>query len=123
MNALVRWLDSRSAFRVVQVVAAAALVLSVFVGVKQYRLASCLADYNDRSARATGARTEAAEQDRQAQDRLFQAFSDASNPAKVPPAQARQYAQAAFKRFLEERAEANEQRARNPFPAPPAEVC
>lgn len=120
---VVVWLDSRSAFRAVQVMAALALFLSVFVGVKQYRLATCLADYNDRSAQATAARTEAAERDRAAQDRMWQAFADAGDPAKVPPAQARKYAADAFQTFLKERAEANKRRAQNPLPAPPSEVC
>ena len=117
------WLDSRGASRAVQVVALLALLLSVYVGVKQYRLASCLASYNDRSAKATGARTEAAERDRAAQDAMWQAFADAGDPQKVPPAQAQAYAKAAFEKFLKDRAQANAQRASNPLPAPPSEVC
>lgn len=117
------WLDSRQAFRMVQIVALVALVLSVYVGVKQYRLASCLASYNDRSAKATAARTVAAERDRNAQDAMWQAFADAGDPQKVPPAQASAYAKAAFEKFLKDRAQANEQRAKNPLPAPPSQVC
>lgn len=122
-HAVARWLDSRGAFRVVQAAAAAALLLSILIGVKQYTLASCLADYNDRSARATGARAEAAERDRAAQDRLWQAVDDSMNPQKVAPAQARDHVRAAFVQFLADRRAANEQRANNPPPAPPSQAC
>lgn len=117
------WLDSPAARRVMTLLAVASMGLSVFVLAKQYQLTDCLAAYNDRSAQATGARTEAAERDRSAQDRMWQAFADAGDPAKVPPDQAQAYAKAAFERFLKDRAEANKQRAQNPLPAPPSQVC
>lgn len=122
-QAVGRWLDSRAAFRAVQVVAALALLLSIFVGVKQYRLASCLASYNDRSAKATGARAEAAERDRAAQDALWQAIADTTDPNKVPPGHANAHIKQAFITFLAAREEANRQRRENPAPAPPSEVC
>lgn len=122
-NAFVGWLDSRAANRMVQLVAVIALILSGYIGFRQYSLASCLADYSDRSARSSAARADAAEHDRQAQDAMWQAFADASDPAKVPPEKAHEYADAAFKSFLADRVEANRQRANNPPPAPPSQVC
>ncbi len=108
---------------VVKVVAIIALVLSLIGLWRWNELAGCLASYADRSARATGARSDAAERDRLAQDALWQAIADASDPAKVPPAQAGDYVRKAFATFLAARAEANKKRAENPPPAPPSEAC
>ncbi len=107
----------------VKVVAIVALLLSL-VGLWRWNeLGNCLADYADRSAAATGARADAAERDRLAQDKLWQAFADASDPGKVPPGQAGDFVRKAFAQFLSDRADANRQRAENPPPPPPAEVC
>ena len=116
-------LDSKVVTRAIQVVAVASLLLAVSVAGKQYSLTDCLARYQDRSAKATGARTEAAERDRLAQDALWQAIADASDPAKVPPSQAGAHVRKAFAAFLAARESANRQRAENPAPAPPSEVC
>lgn len=107
----------------VKVAAVASLVLAIVVGVRQYELASCLADYNNAAAAATSARSAAADQDRQAEDAMWQAFADASDPKKVPPAQAQKYAMDAFNRFLASRRSAQDQRAHNPLPRPPSQTC
>lgn len=107
----------------VRIAAGLALVVSFGLGVVQYRYQWCKAGYDDRAARAAAARAAAAEQDRQAEDAMWQAFADAADPSKVPPVQARDYAKAAFARFLSSREQAREQRADNPLPAPPSQVC
>lgn len=117
------WLDSKAVTRAIQVVAILSLLSAFFVGLRQYKLADCLADFADRNAKATSARADAAERDRLAQDRLWQAFADATNPQKVPPAQAGDHVRKAFAQFLQDREAANKQRAQNPPPPPPAQVC
>lgn len=123
VNRVWRWLDSPAARRFMQLLAVISLVLSLFVLARQNSLTNCLSRYNDRAAKATAARTAAAEQDREAQDKMWQAFADAGDPNKVPPDKARDYAATAFKEFLLSRAEANLRRSQNPLPAPPSEVC
>jgi len=108
----ITWLDSRTAIRIVQVMAAVALVLSVGVGFKQYQLTGCIARYNEANNISQRARSEAADLDRQAQDQLFRAISD--DP---------QHAFDRLRQYNDTRAEADAQRARNPIPAPPSETC
>lgn len=107
----------------VRIVAMLSLLASIAFGVRYYGYTACQAAWSDKTARSAAARTEAAEADRRAQDRMWQAFADASDPTKVPPGQARQYARDAFNRFLADRAEADRKRAENPAPRPPSEVC
>lgn len=117
------WLGTSAAARVTQVIAIGSLLLSFFVLGKQVSLTSCVAAYNDRASAATAARVIASEQDRRAEDDMWQAFADAADPSKVPPAQARQHATDAFNQFIATRADARRQRAENPFPAPPSKAC
>lgn len=109
-----------------------ALVRIVLVGVvvaggvvtyQWQEFAACVADYQDAAAESTRARSAAADQDRAAEDAMWQAFADAGDPTKVKPAEAQQYARAAFQKFLRERADARRQRADNPLPAPPSRTC
>lgn len=106
------WLDSRSAIRIVQIMAAIALVLSVGIAVRQYQLTSCVARYNERSNESQRARAEAADSDRKALDDMLQVVAD--NPRG---------AFEAIKHYNQVRAQADAQRARNPIPAPPSETC
>jgi len=108
----VRALDSRPAFRLVQLFAVAALMLSVFIGVQQAQLTKCLAEYNEASNRSQAARYAAAEQDRQAQDELFRSI------AEQPRAGI-----AALREYNASRDEANATRRANPLPAPPSQRC
>lgn len=107
-----RALDSRTASRAVFIVAAVALVMSMWVGVKQSQFTRCVAEYNNASSVATSARQVAADQDRQAQDDMFRAI--AADP-KTGLDQIRQY--------NELRARADEARRQNPQPAPPSQSC
>lgn len=108
---------------VLRAVAILSLVVSGVVAAQTHSYVACKRRYDDRSAKATAARADAADHDRSAENAMWQAFADASDPNKVPPAQARQYAADAFTKFLRDRATANRQRTDNPPPAPPSEVC
>ncbi|TAK89378.1 MAG: hypothetical protein EPO06_12005 [Burkholderiaceae bacterium] len=123
VHATKKWLSSRAAIALAQFVALAALILSVFIGVQWRNFVNCLANYNDQYAAVTATRAAAADRDRAAEDAMWQAFQDAGNPAKVPPAQARQYAREAFDRYLAARQQARDDRARNPLPSPPKQAC
>lgn len=112
MTPVVRALNSTAADMAVKVIAVVALVLSVYIGVQQVQLTQCLAEYNEASNRATAARTEAAAQDRAAQDELFR------NIAEQPRTGIE-----ALRRYNEQRDQANETRRRNPLPAPPSQRC
>lgn len=107
-------MDSRPAWRAAQIVAFLSLFLSVAVGAKQYSLASCLADYNNQSAQASGQRLDAAEADRRALDEML---------ASVVNAKERSAAGAALRAYVDARADADAKRARNPLPAPPSVSC
>lgn len=63
-----RFLDSHTVTRILQVAAAASLILAITIGVRQLSLANCLAHYSNSSAVATAARAEAASQDRKADE-------------------------------------------------------
>ncbi len=105
-------------------VALVAVVLvgtAVVAGWKEF--SECVADYQDKAAAATRARAAAADTDRQAEDDMWQAFADAGDPTKVPPAEAQAYAKKAFQAFLKQRADARRQRAASPLPAGPSNTC
>jgi hypothetical protein len=115
-----RWLDSRAATRVIQVVAIVSLLLALFVGLRQYSLADCLSRYADDNAKASAQRLLAAEQDRKAWDDVI---SEVAAARSAPPGEGGKRVAEAFDRYLQQRAEADEQRRRNPPPAPPSERC
>ena len=115
-----RWLNLDTANR------ALTLLLLAFVGyhaVNYQNYVECVAAYQDRQAASNAARAAAADLDRGAEDDMWQAFADAGDPTKVPPAQAREYARAAFEKFLRIRSDARQQRAKNPLPEGPSEAC
>lgn len=111
-RAAVNWLDSRQAARTVWIVAVATLALCAVLAVKQYHLTRCQAAYAEASNTSQRARAEAAELDRQAQDRLFQSIADKPRSAIE-----------SLRIYNEQRAQANAQRAKNPIPAPPSTNC
>ncbi len=115
-----RWLDSRAATRIIQLVAIASLILALFVGLRQYALADCLSTYSDDNARASAQRLLAAEQDRKALDEMI---SQVAGARSAPPAEAGRQVSDAFDKYLRQRAEADAQRKRNPPPPPPSERC
>lgn len=108
----IAWLDSRTAIRIVQVMAAIALIVSVGIAVQQYRLTGCVARYNERSNESQRARAEAADSDRKALDDMLQVVADDPRQAIV-----------AIRHYNDVRARADAQRANNPIPAPPSETC
>lgn len=108
----IAWLDSRAAIRIVQVMAAIALVLSAGVGVRQYQLTGCVARYNERSNESQRARAQAADADRKALDDMLQVVADNPRQSIV-----------AIKHYNEIRAQADAQRSSNPIPPPPSETC
>lgn len=99
------------------------LVMTCYVLVQYRGFSECVAKYDDQAARSTQARSAAADQDRQAEDAMWQAFADAGDPTKVKPADAQAYAKTAFEKFLNQRASARKQRADHPLPASPSQVC
>lgn len=99
------------------------LVITCYVLVQYRGFSECVATYDDQAARAGQARAAAADQDRQAEDAMWQAFADAGDPTKVKPADAQAYAKAAFQKFLAQRASARKQRTEHPLPAGPSQVC
>lgn len=115
------WLDAPMVTRMIQIVAIVSLGLALFVGLRQYQLADCLAQYNDDNAKSSGQRLEAAEQDRKALDDMMSEVAAARSAAS--PAEAQRQVREAFDNYLKQRAEANEQRRRNPPPPPPSERC
>lgn len=113
-------LDSRAVTRAIQLVAIVSLLLALFVGLRQYALADCLATYSDDQARSSAQRLQAAEQDRKALDEMIAQVAAARS---APPATAGKQVSDAFDTYLKQRAEADEQRRRNPPPPPPSERC
>ncbi len=115
-----RLLDSQGVTRAVQLVAIASLFLALFVGLRQYALADCLATYSDDNARSSGQRLIAAEQDRKALDDMIKGIAGARS---VSPAEAQAQVNAALDKYLAVRAQSDEQRRRNPPPTPPSQRC
>ena len=112
MTALKDWFDSSAAERIGKVMAAVALLLSLVVGGLQYRLTRCQAAYAEASNTSQRARAEAAELDRQAQDRMFDAIADRPRDSI-----------AEIRAYRDTRRAANEQRERNPIPPAPSTNC
>lgn len=114
------WLESPITYRVFQLIAVISLLVGLAVGVNQYQLTSCLADYNEASNKATAARTDAAAADRKALDDMVQAIVDAR---ALPSEEAQQAVQKALTGYLVARASADGQRKGSPLPAPPSQTC
>lgn len=127
-------LSSPAAQAAVVVVALVSLFLAGYVLVAQLNLTSCIASYNEASARANSARAEAVDQlnaanalGTKAEDDLWSAVNSAQS---LPPEQQRAAGQAAFALFLKQRAQAQHMRdaaaadrARHPLPSPPSQRC
>ncbi len=111
-RAAVRWLDSRQAARTVWIVAVVTLAFCGVLAWKQYSLTGCQAKYAEASNTSQRARAEAAELDRQAQDRLFREIAE--DPQRTLEK---------LRDYNASRAVANAQRAKNPVPPPPSTNC
>jgi maltose-binding protein MalE len=116
----ISWLDSRAVTRAFQIVALISLIASLFVGVQQYRLAGCLADYSDRASAATGQRAEANASTNDAIDKMIRTIA---NTGLLPKDKQPAAVAMAFQAYLQSRAAADEQRKLNPLPDPPSETC
>ena len=115
---VVTWLDSAAVTRVLKVIAIVSLLASLVVGYNQSRLTACLAAYNEASNKATAARTDAAQADREALDTMINAIAHAGSTPD-PKATVNK----ALNDYLVSRARADGQRSGNPLPAPPSQTC
>lgn len=113
-------LDAPGTTRAMKVVAVVSLVLSLFVGVRQYELTDCLARYAEASNRSTAARADVAESDRQATREIFTAFASA---ASATPAEAKLKIQVALARWQAQQEASDLRRQQNPLPGPPSAAC
>ncbi len=91
-----------------------ALGMSALVGYQSRGQAECQARINEQLVVAQSARAKAADQDRDAVDRLISDVSEAKSPAD---------SRAALQRYRDTRASADAERTRNPLPAPPSQRC
>ncbi len=107
-----RALSGPAANMAVKVIAVAALLLSLFVGVQHTQLTRCVAEYNEANNRVQAARYAAAEQDRQAQDRLFETIAEQPRSGID-----------ALREYNVSRDQADAARRANPLPAPPSQRC
>ena len=117
---IVRWLDKAAVTRVMTFVAIGSLLASLWVGIRQYDLANCLADYNERTSISTQARSEVAAEDRESTREIFDAFVKAMSQE---PEEARLTVREALARWKARTEAAEKTRAQNPVPPPPSLVC
>lgn len=114
------WLDSENVTRLFKVIAIVSLMASLFVGVKQYELTSCLATYNDASNANQQLRAAAAAEERESLDTMISAIAE----VQTVPAGSRQAAiAAAFQQYLQSRAYIDGKREVMPIPPPPSQTC
>lgn len=113
-------LDSAAVTRAFKVIAICSLLLALFTGVKQYRLATCLAEYSDATNANSRARATATAQDRKAVDDVILAIADARSK---PPAEAKAAVDKAFADYKAARAFADGARSVSPIPDPPSAHC
>lgn len=99
---------------VLVVAALLALGGSVVTGYQQHAYAQCQAKVNEQLIRSTSARAAAAEQDHAALDEMIRAVSVATS---------REQSDSALAAYRKKRDEADEERKRNPLPAPPSQTC
>jgi cell division protein FtsX len=114
------WLDSESVTRLFKVIAIMSLMASLFVGVKQYQLTSCLATYNDAANANQQLRAQAAGEERDALDAMISAIAEVQT---VPAASRQAAVAAAFQDYLQSRAYIDGKREVMPIPAPPSQTC
>lgn len=117
---IVRWLDQAATTRAMTFVAIGSLLASLWVGIRQYDLANCLADYNERTSISTSARSQVAADDRESTREIFDAFVRAMSQ---PPEDARLTVREALARWKARTEAAERERAQNPIPPPPSLAC
>lgn len=105
-------LNSRVVEAAIRVLVVVSFFGMIYVGGREYVLSRCLASYDNAVAKTNALRLGAADQDRAAQDALFQSI------AKDPRS-----AVQALQAYNEQRAQANKKRADNTAPAPPSQRC
>jgi hypothetical protein len=148
-------LDSRGAYRLVQMLAVVALLLSLLIGFQQFQLTNCLAEYNEGTAkrsaivadiatedrkldladRAATEQVEAARGDAEAslsrtllslggkdEPRIRAAFADLLS-AQQRLSATRTSAERTKAGNAATRRQNEEQRKKNPVPAPPSQRC
>jgi deoxyribodipyrimidine photolyase len=120
MSSIKSWLGRSIADWVLKIAVLVSLVVGLVTSARLTSYVHCQARYNQQAALATQARSAAYEQDRQAEDAMWNAFAEAS---KLPPDQARQKSREAFETFIRLRAEATQRRKDHPLPPPPNETC
>lgn len=106
------WFDGPAGTRTAKLIAIVALVLSLFVAGKQNSLTDCLADYNEASAQSSAAARQAAEDDRKAENLLWNTVAE--NPRS---------ALSAVRTYNASRLDAEQKRKDSPPPEPPSEYC
>lgn len=133
---VIRVLDAPTTTRVFKVVAIVSLLLSLFVGLRQYQLADCLAQYNEDLNVRTRILTDTTARERNAErrrdDALDRVFLDPS--LLVDSAQRSAEDRSRVRRLFAEyvdaaqdlaavRTAADASRLANPVPPPPSLVC
>lgn len=108
------YLGGRVADYAMRVAVVLSLGLGLWVTTSQQQTVRCHARYAEATARAVDARTEAAEEDRGAVDRMV---------SSVVTAKSREDTRAALLGYLDARKRADETRRRNPLPPAPSELC
>jgi hypothetical protein len=114
------WLDNPAMDRVFKVIALVSLLAALFVGVKQYELTACLADYNEASNANQQLRAGAAAEERSALDELISAIDEARS---LPAGQGKAALDIAFDDYRETRARIEGKREVSPIPGPPSQTC
>jgi hypothetical protein len=133
---VVQVLDAPTTTRIFKIVAIASLLLSLFVGLRQYQLADCLAQYNNDLNARTRVLTDTSAKERNAERRRDDALDTVFlDPSLQVPAPERTDEDAArvrklFAEYLDaardlaaERAAADASRRANPVPPPPSLAC
>lgn len=106
-------LDKMWAHRMVAALVLISSIGVIWLGVQDGRQSDCTARYNERLARAQQARAQAAEADRQALNTLVRSLVDDNTTDGREQVQ----------RYLEKIEQTDRERAANPFPPPPPDLC
>jgi hypothetical protein len=94
---------------VIRIAVILSILLSLFASIRVYNLIDCQRKYTVANAVALQARDNASRVDQEATDKMVLAVSTATNSTQVS---------AALQEFLKTRRQAEEERARNPYPLP-----
>ena len=135
-RSMIRMLDAAATTRLMTVVAILSLLASLFVGLRQYQLADCLADYttanNERTRIITDVGADERTAERRRDDALDRLFLDPSlqTPNDKRTAEDRQRVLHLFAAYLDaaktvqdERVKADAARRAHPVPPPPSATC